>query len=229
MTNDLLTATNQDEQLAAAKEKFDTEEPSEEQVEEAHQDLVEEAKQHFDDSEFRKTLTEIKKKNTQYIDPTADETIEFEAGPEKSLNAEQTVERFREFVEDNEDEITALQIIYNQPHRRKELTYERIRELADTLTAPPYNLRTEEVWEAYEQLESSRVAEKSEQQLLTDIISVVRFEMGSARSLRSPTGGTVSERQRGSPVPRLWSYPGSRHPLLRPWQRTSRYSRLPRP
>jgi type I restriction enzyme R subunit len=193
MINDLLTATSQDEQLAAAKETFDTEEPSEEQVEEARRDLVEEAKQHFDDSEFRETLTEVKKKNTQYIDPTADEIIEFEAEPEKSLNAEQTVERFREFVEDNKDEITALQIIYNQPHRRKELTYEKIREMADTLTAPPYNLQTEEVWEAYEQLESSRVAGKSEQQLLTDIISIVRFEMGENEQLE-PFEQTVEER-----------------------------------
>jgi type I restriction enzyme R subunit len=193
MINDLLTATNQDEQLAAAKETFDTEEPTEDQVEEARQDLVGEAKQHFDDSEFRQTLTEIKKKNTQYIDPTADEIIEFEAEPEKSLNAEQTVERFREFVEDNKDEITALQIIYNQPHRRKELTYEKIRKMADTLTAPPYNLRTEEVWEAYEQLESSRVAGKSEQQLLTDIISIVRFEIDESERLE-PFEHTVEER-----------------------------------
>jgi type I restriction enzyme R subunit len=193
MINDLLTATSQDEQLAAAREKFDTEEPTEEQVGEARQAFVEEAKQHFDDSEFRETLTEIKKKNTQYIDPTADEIIEFEAEPEKSLNAEQTVERFREFVEDNKDEITALQIIYNQPHRRKELTYEKIREMADMLTAPPYNLRTEEVWEAYEQLESSRVAGKSERQLLTDIISIVRFEMGESERLE-PFEQTVEER-----------------------------------
>jgi type I restriction enzyme R subunit len=183
MINDLLTATSRDDQLDAAREKFDTDEPSDEEVDEAREELVEEAQQHFDDSEFRETLTEIKKQNTQYIDPTADEIIEFEAEPEKSMNAEQTVERFREFIEENKDEITALQIIYNQPHRRKDLTYEKIRELADTLTAPPYNLRTDEIWEAYEQLETSRVEEKSEKQLLTDIISIVRFEMGESETL----------------------------------------------
>jgi type I restriction enzyme R subunit len=193
MINDLITATTRDEQLAAAKGKFDTDHPSKEHIEEARQDLVEKAKQYFDDSEFRETLTEIKKKNTQYIDPTADELIDVRAEPKKSLNAEQTVDRFREFIEDNMDEITALQIIYNQPHRRKELTYEKIRELADTLTAPPYNLRTEEVWEAYEQLESSKVAGKSEQQLLTDIISIVRFEMGESDQLE-PFVQTVEQR-----------------------------------
>jgi len=191
--NDLLSATTRDEQLAAAKEKFDTDDPSKEQIEEARQDLVEEAKQHFDDSDFRETLTEIKKKNTQYIDPTADELIEIDPNPKKSLNAEQTVDRFREFIEDNKDEVTALQIIYNQPHRRKELTYEKIRELADTLTAPPYNLRTVEVWEAYDQLESSKVAGKNEQQLLTDIISIVRFELGESDQLE-PFAQTVEQR-----------------------------------
>ncbi|MDZ7849433.1 MAG: type I restriction-modification enzyme R subunit C-terminal domain-containing protein [Halodesulfurarchaeum sp.] len=109
------------------------------------------------------------------------------------MNAEQTVERFREFIDENKDEITALQIIYNQPHRRKELTYEKIRELADTFTAPPYNLRTEEVWEAYEQLEKSKVEEKSEKQLLTDIISIVRFEMGESEKLE-PFEQEVDER-----------------------------------
>jgi type I restriction enzyme R subunit len=193
MINDLLTATSRDEQIEAAQEKFDTDEPSDEQIDEVREDLVEEAQQHFDDSEFRETLTEIKKQNTQYIDPTADEVIEFEAEPEKSMNAEQTVKRFREFIEENKDEITALQIIYSQPHRRKELTYEKIRELADTLTSPPYNLRTDEVWEAYKQLETSKVEEKSEKQLLTDIISIVRFEMGESKKLE-PFEQGVDER-----------------------------------
>lgn len=193
MINDLLTATSRDEQLEAAEEKFDTDDPSEEQIDEARQELVERAQQHFDDSDFRETLTKIKKKNIQYIDPTADEVIEFEAEPEKSLNAEQTVERFREFIEENKDEITALQIIYNQPHRRKDLTYEKIRTLADTLTAPPYNLRTDEIWEAYEQLETSKVEEKSEKQLLTDIISIIRFEMGEREKLE-PFEQEVDER-----------------------------------
>lgn len=183
MVKDLLNASNADIQRQRAEETFDTENPSDEQVEEARAGLVEEAKQHFDDETFRETLKTVKKENIQYIDPTADAVIEFEAEPEKSMNAEQTVERFREFIEENKDEITALQIIYNQPHRRKELTYEKIRELADTLTAPPYNLRTEEVWEAYEQLESSKVNGKNEKQLLTDILSIIRFEMGETDQL----------------------------------------------
>ncbi len=193
MVNDLLTATNRDSQIEAAEEQFDTDDPSEEQIEDARGKLVEKAKQHFDDSKFQETLTKIKKQNIQYIDPTADEVIEFEAEPEKSMNAEQTVERFREFIEENKDEITALQIIYNQPHRRKELTYEKIRELADSLTAPPYNLRTDEVWEAYEQLEASKVDKKSEKQLLTDIISIIRFEMGESDKLE-PFEREVNER-----------------------------------
>ena len=61
------------------------------------------------------------------------------------------------------------------------------------MTAAPYNRRTEELWEAYEQLESSRVGGKSEQQLLTDIISIVRFEMGESERLE-PFEQTVEER-----------------------------------
>ncbi len=37
---------------------------------------------------------------------------------------------FRQFIEENRDEITALQIIYSQPYAQQRLTYQQVKELA---------------------------------------------------------------------------------------------------
>jgi len=92
--------------------------------------------------------------------------------------AQTLVESFQQFIEQNKDEITALQIIYNQPYGQRQVTYEQIRQLADAIARPPHNLTTERLWQAYEQLETSKVRGAGPQQLLTNVISLVRFALG---------------------------------------------------
>ena len=48
-------------------------------------------------------------------------------------NAEAIAQDFRQYLEDNRDEIEALTIFFSQPHRRRELTYAMIREVFDRL------------------------------------------------------------------------------------------------
>ena len=43
------------------------------------------------------------------------------------------VKTFTEWIARHKDEITALQIFYGQPYRRRELTFKMIKELVDTL------------------------------------------------------------------------------------------------
>jgi type I restriction enzyme R subunit len=50
-----------------------------------------------------------------------------------------------------------LQIIYNKPYSARDLTYETIKELAEAIRKPPYNLSEELLWQAYEHLERSKV------------------------------------------------------------------------
>ena len=44
---------------------------------------------------------------------------------------------FRKFIEDNKDEITALQVLYNQPYGQRQFTYQQIQELAERIKQPP--------------------------------------------------------------------------------------------
>ena len=173
ITNEFLDAVDPDKQMEKAREMFDVETPSDEQIEKANEKLTTEACLVFDDPEFRKTLIEIRRQQYQIIDTVSKDAIiaaEFDPG-----QAEKAVQSFSEFMETNKNEILALQIIYNQPYDKRHLTYEMIRNLANTMKKPPYNLSTEYVWRAFEQLEKDKVKKRRPEFLLADIISLVRF------------------------------------------------------
>ncbi|QNR25512.1 type I restriction endonuclease subunit R [Croceimicrobium hydrocarbonivorans] len=67
--------------------------------------------------------------------------------------AEEVVKNFKEYIEANKDEITALSIFYDQPYRRRELTFKMIKDLLDKLKLEKPLLAPHYVWEAYAQLE----------------------------------------------------------------------------
>ena len=52
--------------------------------------------------------------------------------------------------------------------------------MAEAIQKPPYQLTTELVWLAYEQLDKSKVKGAGPQKLLTNIVSLVRFATGEA-------------------------------------------------
>jgi type I restriction enzyme R subunit len=103
------------------------------------------------------------------------------------------VDTFKRFIDENKDELTAIQLIYKKPYGQRHLTYEEIRQLAESIEKPPYNLTPDLVWQAYEQLEKSKVKGAGPQKLLTNIISLIRFTIGEAEVLE-PFSDTVEQR-----------------------------------
>ena len=99
-------------------------------LEDAKEELIEIACTPFDDPDFRDLLETIKTDNEQMIDDiSVDEVLESgfdEASREKALGI---VTSFKEYIEENKDEIDALSIIYNQSYATRHLTYEMIKEL----------------------------------------------------------------------------------------------------
>jgi type I restriction enzyme R subunit len=85
------------------------------------------------------------------------------------------VESFERFIEENKDEITALQVLYSRPHRQR-LTFDQIKELANEIAKPPRQWTPERLWDAYEALDRSRVR-GSERRVLTDLVTLVRFAL----------------------------------------------------
>jgi type I restriction enzyme, R subunit len=127
---------------------------------------------------LRNRLIEIKKSHEQVIDESPDELTALGFDQAATERARATVESFKAFIEEHKDEITALQILFSLPavgaRRRRALTYEELRELAETLQQPPRTWTTESLWQAYATLERDRVRGVNERRVLADLVSLVR-------------------------------------------------------
>ncbi|MDQ3022550.1 MAG: hypothetical protein M3R36_18585 [Bacteroidota bacterium] len=63
------------------------------------------------------------------------------------------IKDFTEWMQQHKHELTALQIFYSQPYRRRELTYTMIKEVLEKLIAEKPTLAPLQIWRCYEQLE----------------------------------------------------------------------------
>ena len=192
--NNLLDAVDPDKKIEKAKEIFNTKAPTEEELLKAGEELAKIACTPFDNPKLRNTLIDIKKRNEQIIDTVSKDTVTFAGFDEKAKEKARTIiNTFKKFIEENKDELTALQIIYSKPYSRRHLTYEEIKQLAEAIKKPPYLLTPEILWQAYEQLDSSKVKAAGAQKLLTNIISLIRFATGKSDILE-PFPETVNQR-----------------------------------
>ena len=143
----------------------------------ARQQCIEMATKPFHDPKLRELLDVIRQKNEITIDIiTEDEVLEASFSQSTEDKAAEVVDKFKQFIEDNKDEITALQILYNRPYKER-LNFEHLKELSATINAPPYLMNRGQVWEAYAALEKSKVKGAGGKRLLTDLVSLVRFAM----------------------------------------------------
>ncbi len=97
--------------------------------------------------------------------------------------AQQMVTDFEKFIEENRDELLALQILFNKPYAERQLTLNAVRELTEALERPPHYLQATHLWRAYERLEKAKVRGASSEKMLTNIISLVRFASGESEML----------------------------------------------
>ena len=189
----LVVATDPDAALDSARQTTGQEDPPGSAIAEARRQLLEDAARPFaSNPDLRQRLVDIHRSYEQTIDTvSADSLIEAGFSDEE---AKAIVQSFQEYIEDHKDEITALQVLYERPYRQR-LSYSDIKALADALVSPPRSWTTERLWEAYRQLDSSRVR-ASGQRTLADIVSVVRFAIGGADELE-PFADGVRERFQG--------------------------------
>ena len=186
LVNGLLQAIDADAQEERAAVMFGTEMPTDEQISQAAEKLAEVACAPFDNPDLRETIKRLKQQSEQIIDTvTQDELLGAGFDEAAKEHARSTIETFRKFIADNRDELTALQIFYGQPYGKRRLTEAAVRELAEAIARPPYNLAPQKVWAAYEQLEKAKVRSAGTQKLLTNLVSLLRFELGETPFLES--------------------------------------------
>lgn len=176
-------------------------------------DLPKAATAVFDDSGFRDYVENVRKKYEQIIDTTNRDEVLYAGGSEQAqTQAEAVVKTFRQFLSAQRDALTALRIYYSQPYRRKELTFQMVQEVEAVLAQPPYSMSVVRVWEAYERLSvvrpqlpghapttqpdneqpttDNQPRKRSALVQLTDLVALIRFELGIDHELR-PYADTV--------------------------------------
>lgn len=186
--NNLVKVTEPDVQYVNAKQKYnlsDDDEPTEAQIKTSMESLINEAIKPFDNPELRTFLETVRQKIYQIIDTVNIDRVLFSGFDSRAKeSAEEVINNFKEFIKKNKSEIIALNIIYNQPYRRKELNLKMINELKEALASPPYALTAENIWNAYHRLEPQKVTGLTVVRILTDIISLIRYEIGIDKELR---------------------------------------------
>ncbi|MEI6680327.1 MAG: DEAD/DEAH box helicase family protein, partial [Mariniphaga sp.] len=126
--------------------------------------------------ELNEYIENVRKAHEQRIDlANPDEVINIGWDQENKGKANELIVAFSEWMNEHKDELTALQIFYNQPFRRRELTYTMIKDVLEKLQSDKPSLAPLSVWSAYEALETCNGSPKNE---LTAIVSLIRKVSG---------------------------------------------------
>ena len=119
-----------------------------------HSQLIESAINVFHNPELRNYIVDVRKKYDQVIDTiNIDDVTNIGWVKDQEAAAALTIGNFTAWIEAHKDEITALQIFYGQPYRRRELTYAMIKELYEKIKTEQPLLAPTQVWRAYTQME----------------------------------------------------------------------------
>jgi len=189
----IVRALDPDVQLEAARAATGSPEPTEDDITRARQGSLEQATAALAaNPPLRQKLVEVKRSYEQTIDTlTKDEVLDAGYSEQARERARDVVGSFEQYLQENQNEILALQILFSRPYRRR-LTSEMVTELADKLASPPRGWTPTRLWQAYETLDRSRVR-GSGLRVFADVVALVRFALGQAGELR-PYGEQVRER-----------------------------------
>jgi type I restriction enzyme R subunit len=117
----------------------------------------------------RKALAQV----IDHINP--DKLLSLGWDKDNTEKAQTLIQDFTAWIDSHKDEITALQIFYSQPYRRRELTYKMIKDVYELLKTEKPLLAPLHVWRAYEQLGQSNGSPKNE---LIALVSLIRKVSG---------------------------------------------------
>lgn len=149
-------------------------------VKERHAQIVESAAEVFT-GELNEFIENVRKSLDQIIDIiNPDKLVRAGWDADSGEQASALVSDFAAWIAEHRDEITALQIFYSQPFRRREMTYKMVRDLCERLKTERPLIAPLNVWQAYQQLEQTEGAAKTE---LTALVALVRKVCGIDENL----------------------------------------------
>lgn len=133
--------------------------------------------------DFNEYIDNVRRAHEQTIDSLNIDEVTYAGGDDaRHARSQSIVAEFNSWVASHRDEIVALRIFYDQPYRRRELTYDMIKELSEKLVADKPTLAPLRVWQAYEDLE--KVQGKPGKELVA-LVALLRRVAGIDDELRS--------------------------------------------
>ena len=109
-------------------------------------------------------------------DVSEDRVIETGFDDQSFTQASTVIHAFKQFINQNVEELSALQILCRVSEVQGALTEDDLKVLEDALLQHSSSLSRESLWVAYKRRSAEKVRGGTEQ--LTDLISLVRFAMG---------------------------------------------------
>ena len=141
----------------------------------AVRDLLDEAVAPLADNPvLRSRIMELRRQHDRIIDEVTRDTIRRAEGVSRADSALEIVESWKKYLEDNRDEITALQVLDEfKTHR---VPFKALDDLARQIERSPQRWTTEKLWAAYEQLEGAKVRPNPHTRA-TDLVSLLRYAL----------------------------------------------------
>jgi type I restriction enzyme R subunit len=120
-----------------------------------HSKLLNEAAKVFT-GELNEYIENVRKAHEQKIDlANPDEVINVGWDKDNANKAQEIVTGFTEWMQEHKDELMALQIFYNQPYRRREITHTMIKDILEILKIEKPLLVPMNVWRAYNTIDNT--------------------------------------------------------------------------
>ncbi len=136
-------------------------------------------------------LLEIRQSHDLIIDEVNRDVLRDASGVIDVERAREIVSSWREYLNENKDEITALEVLFNQRvHPR--VAYRELAELAERIKRPPRQWTVDTIWNAYAALDGDKV-HPANRHTATDLVALVRYTVGYEGEL-VPYADAVDER-----------------------------------
>ena len=185
----LLNAFDEDIIHAKACTENGTVSPTPEQSTKAQKELIKQAVEPFQKPEVRDFIENVRRNHDQIIDSVNLDKVLFAGySANREENADRVISTFKDFIEENKDEILALRIIYNEQYKNRPMILKSLTELYQKLCAK--GVTVERLWDCYAIKQPDKVKKGTLAQI-TDLISLIRFQLGYADTL-SPFADRVN-------------------------------------
>lgn len=143
----------------------------------AQAELLTEAVKPFYNPDNRDLIEGLRRRHDQIIDEVnLDHVISAVYDKDRSSYAEETIRSFREFIQENMDEIIVLRIIYDQRYADRPMAIEGLKKLYEKMERR--HLTIQRLDDVYTLRFPGEKVKRGTMAKLTDLISIIRFELG---------------------------------------------------